>query len=156
MSCFLKWKVKVLVTQSSLILCNHMDLRLPGSSVHGILQARMLECLAISFSRRCSQARDQTRVSCTEAEPLLSEPPGKICFLDSYFLCSHMVEGMRDLPGVSLYQNTDPLSWPNYFPKAYLLIPSHWQLGFQYMNWIETTIQFTTSPVYIFFPCYHL
>ena len=40
--------------------------------------------------------------------------------------------------------------------KPYLLIPSHWQLGFQYMNWIETTIQFITPPVYIFFPCYHL
>ena len=36
---------------------------LPGFSVHGILQARILECVAISFSRGSSQPRDQTQVS---------------------------------------------------------------------------------------------
>ena len=41
-----------------------MDFRLPGSSVHGISQARILECVAISFSRGSSQPRDQTWVSC--------------------------------------------------------------------------------------------
>ena len=35
----------------------------PGSSVHGILQARVLECVAIPFSRGSSQTRDQTHVS---------------------------------------------------------------------------------------------
>ena len=44
-------KVKLLVTQSCLTLCNSMDCSLPSSSVHGILQARMLECVAIPFSR---------------------------------------------------------------------------------------------------------
>ena len=38
------------VTQSCLTLCNPMDCRLPGSPVHGILQARILEWVAISFS----------------------------------------------------------------------------------------------------------
>ena len=37
---------------------------LPGSSVHGILQARILEWVAISYSRGSSQPRDQTHVSC--------------------------------------------------------------------------------------------
>ena len=37
-------------------------LYLPGSSVHGILQARMLEWIAIPFSRGSSRARDQTRI----------------------------------------------------------------------------------------------
>ena len=41
-----------------------MDYSLPGSSVHGILQARILETVAISFSRRSSCPRDRTRVSC--------------------------------------------------------------------------------------------
>ena len=45
-------------------LCNSMDCHLPGSSVHGILQARMLEWVAISSSRGSSQPRDQTHVSC--------------------------------------------------------------------------------------------
>ena len=40
-----------LVTQSSLTLCDPIDYSLPGSSVHGILQARTLEWVAISFSR---------------------------------------------------------------------------------------------------------
>jgi len=44
-------EVKVLVTQSCLTLCNPMDCSLPGSSVHGILQARILEWVAIPFSR---------------------------------------------------------------------------------------------------------
>ena len=47
------------------MLCNPMDCSLPGSSVHGIFQAIVLEWLAISFSRGSSQPRDQTRVSCT-------------------------------------------------------------------------------------------
>ena len=38
---------------------------LPGSSVHGIFQARILEWVAISFSRRSSQPRDWIRISCT-------------------------------------------------------------------------------------------
>ena len=41
-----------------------MDYSPPGSSVHGILQARTLEWVAIPFSRRSSQPRDQTWVSC--------------------------------------------------------------------------------------------
>ena len=52
-----------LITQSCLTLCNPMDYRLSGSSFHGILQARILEWVAISFSRGSSQPRDRTPVS---------------------------------------------------------------------------------------------
>ena len=52
-----------LVAQSCPTLCDPMDCSLPGSSVHGILQARILEWVAISFSRVSSQCRDQTWVS---------------------------------------------------------------------------------------------
>jgi len=58
-------KVKVLVTQSCLTLYNPMDCSPPGSSVHGILQARILEWVAIPFSRGSSQPRDRTQVSHT-------------------------------------------------------------------------------------------
>ena len=44
-------------------LCDTVDSSLPGSSVHGILQARILEWVAISFSRGSSQPRDRTCVS---------------------------------------------------------------------------------------------
>ena len=46
--------------QSCLTLCGLMDCSLPGSSVHVILQAKILERVAISFSRGSSQPRDQT------------------------------------------------------------------------------------------------
>ena len=48
----------VLVTQSCPTLCDSEDDSLPGSSVHGILQARILEWVAIPFSRGSSQPRD--------------------------------------------------------------------------------------------------
>ena len=48
------------VTQSCLTLCDPMECSLPGSSVHGIFQARILEWVAISFSKRPSRLRDQT------------------------------------------------------------------------------------------------
>ena len=49
--------VKVLVTQSCLTLCDPMDCSPPGSSVHGILQGRVLEWVAFPFSRGSSQPR---------------------------------------------------------------------------------------------------
>ena len=52
------------VTQSCLTVCDPTDGSLPGSAVHGIFQARILEWAAISFSRGPSQPRDRTRVSC--------------------------------------------------------------------------------------------
>ena len=57
-------KVKVLVTQLCLTLCNHMDCSPPGSSIHGILQARILEWVIISSSRGSCQPKDRTQVSC--------------------------------------------------------------------------------------------
>ena len=45
-------------------LCDPMNCSLPGSSVHGILQARILEWVAMPSSRRSSQARDRTQISC--------------------------------------------------------------------------------------------
>ena len=59
-----KWKVKALVTQSCLTLWDPMDCSPPGSAVHGVLEARILEGLAISFSRGSSWPRDWTWVSC--------------------------------------------------------------------------------------------
>ena len=61
------------VAQSCPILCHPMNRSLLGSSVHGIFQARVLEWVAISFSRGSSQRRS----SALQADALPSEPPGK-------------------------------------------------------------------------------
>ena len=50
--------------QSCLTLSDPMDYSLPGSSVHGILQAKMLEWVAMPSSRGSPQLRDRTQVSC--------------------------------------------------------------------------------------------
>ena len=54
-----------------------MDCSPPGSSVHGILQARILEWVAIYVSRASSRPRDQTQLSCIAGEFFTVEPPGK-------------------------------------------------------------------------------
>ena len=66
-----KPKVKVLVAQLCPTLCYPVDCSPPGSSVHGILQARILEWVAIPFSRGYSQPR-------SPAHSLPSEPAGKL------------------------------------------------------------------------------
>ena len=64
---FLTWRSESEseVAQSCPTLCDPMDCSLPGSSVHGIFLARVLEWVAIPFSRKSSQLRDQTQVSWT-------------------------------------------------------------------------------------------
>ena len=54
-----------------------MDYSRPGFSAHGILQARILEWVAIPFSRGSSQPRDQTQVSCIVGGFFTLEPSGK-------------------------------------------------------------------------------
>ena len=78
----LRWKVRVVYIyacvrarslQWCLTLCNPMDCSPPGSSVHGILQTRILEWVAMPFSRGSSRPRDQTHVSYVS------------CIADSFF-----------------------------------------------------------------------
>ena len=64
--------------------CDPMDCSLPRSSVHGISQARILEWVAISFSRGSSQPRDQTCISCIMGRFFTTEPPGKPCSIISW------------------------------------------------------------------------
>ena len=81
-----------------------MDCSPPGS-VHGILQARILEWVAISFSRGSSQLRVQTQVSCIASRRFNwnSEPPGKPIFMSRF--CQNInkmvrLESEKDWVGV--------------------------------------------------------
>ena len=69
--------MKVLVAQLCLTLCNTMDCSLPGSSVHEIFQARILEWVYISYCKGSFQPRDQTCIFSIGRQSLTSEPPGK-------------------------------------------------------------------------------
>ena len=87
--------VCVLVTQSCLTLCDPMDCSPPGSSVHEISQARILERVAISFSRGSSQPRNRTHTSCLAGRFFTTEPPGRqlegscavSCKWFSFYIC---------------------------------------------------------------------
>ena len=81
----ISWKkMKALVAQSRPTLCNAMDCSLPGSSVHWILQSRILEWVAISFPRGSFRPGSPA----LQADSLSSEPWGKCVYflLLAYFL----------------------------------------------------------------------
>ena len=97
--CLVKRESESEVAQSCPTLCDPIDCSLPGSSVHGIFQARVLEWVAISLSRGSSQprdqtqARDQTWVSRPAGRCLPSEPPGKPSMRCYLLLLSHRKDG---------------------------------------------------------------
>jgi len=77
-------------------LCNPMDCSLPGSSVQGIFQARILEWVTISFSRGSSQSRDRNWVSCSSCIAgrfFTAEPPGKSM---SLWTSLHFLEFLKE------------------------------------------------------------
>ena len=65
------------VTQLCLNLCDPMNCSPPGSSVHGILQERIVEWVAIPFCRGSSHPGIEPGSPALQADSLLSEPPGK-------------------------------------------------------------------------------
>ena len=68
-----------LVAKSCLTLCDSMDSSLPGSSVHGISQARILEWIAISFSRRLLDSGVEPVSLALQANSLLLGHQGSSC-----------------------------------------------------------------------------
>ena len=121
----------VLVAQSCLTLCDPMDCSPQGSSVHGILQARILGWLAISSSRGPSPSGDQTQVSCI-ADSFVLEPAGKLLapfiskspkFVPTTFyslgksLCGITIGNVRDvdlIPGSGRCPGGGRGHWPQY------------------------------------------
>ena len=66
------------LTQSCLTFCDPMDCSPPSASVHGILQARILEWVAIPFSRGLPDPGIKPEPLVLQADSLPSEPPGKV------------------------------------------------------------------------------
>ena len=71
--------MKVLVAQSCLTLCDPIDCGPPGSSIHGILQARILVWVAIPSPGDHPNPGIKPRSRALQADSLSSEPPGKPC-----------------------------------------------------------------------------
>ena len=85
-------ELKVLAAQSWMTLCDPMSCDLPGPFVHGILQARILEWVAILFSRGSSWSRDQTWLSWIAGRFLTIWATGKSIRVSNspyYFSCSN-------------------------------------------------------------------
>ena len=74
-----------------------MDCSLPGSSVHGLLQARILEWAAIPFSRGFSQPRDRIQIS---------------CIAGGFFTIRATREALKAIPTLPLFL----IYWHNVFP----------------------------------------
>ena len=107
----------MLLLQSCPTFCDPMDRSPPGSSVHGISQARRLEWIAIPSSRASSRPRDQTHVSCifcTAGRFFPTEPPGKLLFL---------TPGLTQLlPKLQGCPNHPGHSCPHHSPAHYLIL----------------------------------
>ena len=143
-------KVKILVTWSSLTLCDPLNWGLPGSSVHGIFQARIGEWVAITLSRGLFWPRDWTQVSHI-ADRLLSESPGKPQFLPERYLetsCCVTSIPCTDVSQCIFSQHilflficwTPVLNWP-YKRLKWCLFVYHWHTAgtrvyYISLNWI--------------------
>ena len=122
-----KWKW---VAQSCLTLSNPMDCSLPGSSVLVISQARVLEWVAISFSRGSSWPRDLTQVSCIAGGLCTNWAIGETPIYIHVSLLFQIVFPFRLLPNIeqsSLCYN--PLLWKthlNFLRLSKKLLKIHW------------------------------
>ena len=106
-------KVKVLVAQSCPTLFNPMDCTSLGSSVHGIFQVRILEWVAIPFSRGSSQPRNQNGSSALQVDSLPSEPPRKPSSDWLGAVESHQEESWVSLDTVAPHRCILSLLWPH-------------------------------------------
>ena len=119
------WKVKAFVSQSCLTICNPIDCSPPGSSVHGILQARILQWFVMPFSRGSSWSRDWTRIfyiSCTGWWILYHYATWEACIkslTSSKFLCPFCVRLLTHFLLVSCVTLPSPRNFES------VLLPLH-------------------------------
>ena len=86
------------VIQSWPTLCDPIDCSLPGSSIHGIFQARILEWVAISFSKGSSWPRDLTGSPALQVDSLPSEPPAATAAAKSLQPCPTLCDPIDGSP----------------------------------------------------------
>ena len=82
-----------IVAKSCPTLCDPIDCKPPGSSVHRICQAGTLEWVAISFSRGSSWSKHQTHISCIAGGFFTAGPPGKPIALNTWLIIRKKIQG---------------------------------------------------------------
>ena len=112
--------------QSCPTLCNPLDCSPPGLSVHGVSQARILEWVAMPFSRGSSWPRDQTCITCVSSTAgglFTTKPPGKSFEAHQFSSVAQLCPTLHDPGGPQharppcpppihgVYSNSSPLSW---------------------------------------------
>ena len=135
--CYNPERVRELFAQSCPAVCDPMDSSPPGSSVHGILQARILEWVSMPFSREFSQHRDQTPDFLHCRQVLTTKPPTAPIttqFLLSFASVSSIPQVVVIKQKFILISISESASWGTQFTTISLgffglvFIPSHFQL----------------------------
>ena len=126
--------VCVLVTQLHPTHCNAMQpCSLSGSSVHVILQARILELVTIPFPGNLHDPETEPRFSALQADSLLSEPPGKLTRKSNIrsdeisrsscpTVCNPMI---RSIPGLSVHHQLPEFTETHVHRVSDAIQPSH-------------------------------
>ena len=116
------------VAQSYLTLCDPMDGSPPGSTVHGIFQARTLEQVAVSYSRKFFWPRNQTCVSCICRWILYLwatwvAPLNALCKLIPLYLTTYLLHHLRKFLLFSSQVVSDPLQPHGLWHASFLCPP---------------------------------
>ena len=157
---WVKWVSEV--AQSCPILCYPMDCNLPGSSVHGIFQARILEWVAIAFSRRSSPTQGLNPGLPHSLSLGFRHVSSHRVWRDLYSLPMSKETTRSKLSGAPSCKGINPIvniSWPHLnritSQRPHLQIPSHWCYrlniwiggGMRPHNSVDSVIQSTLSPL---------
>ena len=121
-------QILLLVTQSCLTLCDPMDCSPSGSSVHGILQARILEWVAIPFSRGCSWYWDWAWVSCTAGRFFTVWATHQIICTNKLFPTQWLNWGLMSPALAGRFFTTDQPGKPLY--NVYYILFCNWLFSF--------------------------
>ena len=123
-----------------------MNCSLPGFSVHGILQVRVLEWVANSFSKGSSQPRNQTprqvSLSITNSQSLLKLMSIELVMPSSHLILCHPLLLLPPIPpSIRVFSNESTLSmrWPKYWSFSFSISPSNEHSGlisFR-MDWLD-------------------
>ena len=104
-----------------LLFCDPLDnSSLPGSSVHGISQVRVLEQIAISFSGASSQSRDQTRISCIGRWSFYCSVTRETLY-GAYYIIN--VRCLYKCPTMLIHLTLITTHWGNYSPERLRSLP---------------------------------